>query len=131
MDMERRTVRQRKVSSRVDTVTASERRSAATARLEALETDHAAGPALQDSDDEFVLEESDEGKQQAGFVDAQTAVMTCLLFIDELQLGKSSRKRKGKAPRSRKTRGMLADERKGPKSFAVLLEEVTEYSLHV
>lgn len=70
--MERRTVRQRKVSSRVDTVTASERRSAATARLEALETDHDAGPTLQDSDDEFVLEESDEGEQQC--VTVNTAV---------------------------------------------------------
>lgn len=62
--MERRTVRQRKVSSRVETVTASERRSAATARLEALETDHDAGPTLQDSDEEFVLEDSDEGEHR-------------------------------------------------------------------
>ena len=46
-----------------------------------------------------------------------------LLLAEELQLGKSKARRKSKS-RSRKTRGMLADEQKGPKSFAVMLEEV-------
>lgn len=70
--MERRTVRQRKVSSRVDTVTASERRSAASARIEALETDHDAGPAVYDSDDEFVLEDSDDGKKRTVYMRLKT-----------------------------------------------------------
>lgn len=61
--MERRNVRQRKVSTRIGPVSDSEKRSAAHARLEALETDHDAGPALQDSDDEFMLDDSEEGGQ--------------------------------------------------------------------
>ena len=60
----RRTVRQRKVSARVAVVTDADRRSAANARLEALETDHDAAPTFQDSDEEFVLSESDKGKDQ-------------------------------------------------------------------
>jgi len=51
----RRTVRQRKVSTRVAVVTDADRRNAANARLEALETDHDAAPTFQDSDEEFVL----------------------------------------------------------------------------
>ena len=51
------------VSTRIGPVSDIERRSAAHARLEALEADHDAGPALQDSDDEFVLEDSEEGTQ--------------------------------------------------------------------
>ncbi len=57
----RRAVRQRKVSTRVAAVTDTDRRNAANARLEALETDHEAAPTFQDSDEEFVLSESDEG----------------------------------------------------------------------
>ena len=38
--------------------------------------------------------------------------------------GKSRGKKRGKLTRTRKTRGMLADKQKGPKSFAVMLEEV-------
>ncbi|KAL3150049.1 hypothetical protein ABBQ38_013399 [Trebouxia sp. C0009 RCD-2024] len=98
----RRIVRQRKVSTKIAAVTDADRRNAATARLEALETDHDTAPTFQDSDDEFVLEDSDE---------------------DEPQLGKSRGKKRGKLIRTRKTRGMLADKQKGPKSFAVMLEE--------
>lgn len=57
-------MRQRKVSTRVAVVTDADRRNAANARLEALETDHDAAPTFQDSDEEFVLSESDEGKDQ-------------------------------------------------------------------
>lgn len=57
----RRIVRQRKVSTKIAAVTDADRRNAATARLEALETDHDTAPTFQDSDDEFVLEDSDEG----------------------------------------------------------------------
>lgn len=57
----RRIVRQRKVSSRVAAVTDADRRSAVNARLEALETDHDAAPTFQDSDEEFQLDDSDEG----------------------------------------------------------------------
>ena len=55
-------VRQRKVSTKIASVTDADRRNAANARLEALETDHDAAPAFQDSDEEFVLEDSDEGR---------------------------------------------------------------------
>lgn len=58
----RRVVRQRKVSTRVAAVTDTDRRNAANARLEALETDHDAAPIFQDSDEEFVLSESEEGE---------------------------------------------------------------------
>ena len=54
-------MRQRKVSSRVAPVSDVDRRNAANARLEALETDHDAAPTFQDSDEEFVLSGSDEG----------------------------------------------------------------------
>ena len=54
-------MRQRKVSTKIAAVTDADRRNAATARLEALETDHDTAPTFQDSDDEFVLEDSDEG----------------------------------------------------------------------
>ena len=57
-------MRQRKVSTRVAVVTDADRRNAANARLEALETDHDAAPTFQDSDEEFVLSESDKGKDQ-------------------------------------------------------------------
>ena len=73
-------MRQRKVSSRVDTVTASERRSAASARLEALETDHDAGPAVQDSDDEFVLDDSDEGTKRTVYMRLETKRYWCILL---------------------------------------------------
>ncbi len=58
-------MRQRKVSTRVAVVTDADRRNAANARLEALETDHDAAPTFQDSDEEFLLSESDEGKDQS------------------------------------------------------------------
>ena len=54
-------MRQRKVSTKIATVTDADRRNAASARLEALETDHHNAPTFHDSDEEFVLEESDEG----------------------------------------------------------------------
>ena len=57
----RRVVRQRKVSTKIASVTDADRRNAANARLEALETDHDTAPTFQDSDEEFVLEDSDEG----------------------------------------------------------------------
>lgn len=57
----RRVVRQRKVSTKIASVTDADRRNAANARLEALETDHDIAPTFQDSDEEFVLEDSDEG----------------------------------------------------------------------
>lgn len=57
----RRVVRQRKVSTKIASVTDADRRSAANARLEALETDHDTAPTFQDSDEEFVLEDSDDG----------------------------------------------------------------------
>lgn len=57
----RRVVRQRKVSTKIASVTDADRRNAATARLEALETDHDTAPTFQDSDEEFVLEDSDDG----------------------------------------------------------------------
>ena len=54
-------MRQRKVSTKIASVTDADRRIAANARLEALETDHDTVPTFQDSDEEFVLEDSDEG----------------------------------------------------------------------
>lgn len=54
-------MRQRKVSTKIASVTDADRRNAANARLEALETDHDTAPTFQDSDEEFVLEDSDEG----------------------------------------------------------------------
>ena len=54
-------MRQRKVSTKIASVTDADRRIAANARLEALQTDHDTGPTFQDSDEEFVLEDSDEG----------------------------------------------------------------------
>lgn len=90
------------MSTRVAAVTDADRRSAVNARLEALETDHDAAPTFQDSDEEFQLDDSDE---------------------EEPELGRSRGKKKGKLTRTRKTRGMLADKQKGPKSFAVMLEE--------
>ena len=57
-------MRQRKVSTRVAVVTDADRRNAANARLEALETDHDAAPTFQESDEEFLLSESDEGEDQ-------------------------------------------------------------------
>lgn len=58
---EGRRVRQRKVSTKIASITDVDRRNAASARLEALETDHDTAPTFQDSDEEFVLEDSDEG----------------------------------------------------------------------
>lgn len=59
---ERRVVRQRKVSTKIASIASdADRRNAANARLEALETDHDTAPTFQDSDEEFVLEDSDEG----------------------------------------------------------------------
>lgn len=49
-------------------------------------------------------------------------------LAEEPELGRSRGKKKGKLTRTRKTRGMLADKQKGPKSFAVMLEEVTGVS---
>lgn len=129
----RRVVRQRKVSTRVAAVTDTDRRNAANARLEALETDHDAAPIFQDSDEEFVLSESEEGElpvhdAHARFASRDSRAVQALV-AEEPQLGKSRGKRKGKLTRTRKTRGMLADKQKGPKSFAVMLEEVY-YSSH-
>lgn len=50
---------------------------------------------------------------------------TALCCSDEPQLGKSRGKKRSKLTRTRKTRGMLADQQKGPKSFAAMLEEVS------
>ena len=59
---ERRSVRSRKISQRIGTVSAAERENVTSARLEALENDDGAGEGVVgDSDDEFLLEESDEG----------------------------------------------------------------------
>ena len=61
---ERRSVRARKVSQRIGTVSTVEREDAVNARLEALENDDAAGEGVVgDSDEEFLLDESDEGGQ--------------------------------------------------------------------
>ena len=59
---ERRSVRSRKVSRHIGIVSATERENVKNARLEALENDDAAGEGVVgDSDEEFLLEESDEG----------------------------------------------------------------------
>lgn len=59
---ERRSVRSRKVSRHIGVVSAAERENATNARLEALENDDAAGEGVVgDSDEEFLIEESDEG----------------------------------------------------------------------
>ena len=59
---ERRSVRARKVSQRIGKVSAADREDAVSARLEALENDDAAGEGVVgDSDEEFLLDESDEG----------------------------------------------------------------------
>ncbi|KAL3144050.1 hypothetical protein ABBQ32_003850 [Trebouxia sp. C0010 RCD-2024] len=50
-------------------------------------------------------------------------VTTSLYSKTPTKLGKSRGKKRGKLIRTRKTRGMLADKQKGPKSFAVMLEE--------
>jgi hypothetical protein len=56
-------VRARKVSQRVGQVSAAEREHAHNARLDALENDDAGGNAgvTGDSDEEFVLQDSDDG----------------------------------------------------------------------
>ena len=61
---ERRSVRSRKISQRIGTVSAAERENVTSARLEALENDDGAGEGVVgDSDDEFLLEESAEGRR--------------------------------------------------------------------
>ncbi|EIE26018.1 hypothetical protein COCSUDRAFT_46459 [Coccomyxa subellipsoidea C-169] len=98
----RRSVRSRKVSKRISTVSLAERESARNARLDALEDDDATGEGIVgDSDEEFVIQDSD----------------------DDLELGVSAKKRgdKKKGPK-RKTRAMLEAERRGPITFASLLE---------
>ena len=50
--------------------------------------------------------------------------LSSMCCSDEPQLGKSRGKKRGKLTRARKTRGMVADKQKGPKSFTVMLEEV-------
>jgi len=77
-------VRQRKVSTRVAVVTDADRRNAAHARLEALETDHDAAPTFQDSDEEFVLSESDEGKNQSTMVCVHLLVPVGYLMVSSL-----------------------------------------------
>ena len=123
----RRVVRQRKVSAKIASVTDADRRNAATARLEALETDHDNAPAFHDSDEEFVLEESDEGNRAScSLREARDICFDCTIcYADEPQLGKSRGRKRSKLTRTRKTRGMLADQHKGPKSFAAMLEEVS------
>ncbi len=59
-------MRSRKVSRHIAIVTAAERENVTNARLEALENDDAAGEGVVgDSDEEFQLEESDEGDKLA------------------------------------------------------------------
>lgn len=58
----RRSVRARKLSQRVGQVSAAERENVRIARLDALENDDAAGEGVVgDSDEEFAIQESDEG----------------------------------------------------------------------
>jgi hypothetical protein len=64
---ERRSVRSRKVSRQIAVVSAAERENVTNARLEALENDDAAGEGVGDSDEEFQLEESDEGNKLVFF----------------------------------------------------------------
>ncbi|BDA44280.1 probable zinc finger HIT domain-containing protein 1 [Coccomyxa sp. Obi] len=102
-DSGRRSVRARKVSQRISTVSLAERENAKNARLDALENDDATGEGVVgDSDEEFVIQDSDE----------------------DLELGESAaRKRKEKKKGAkRKTRAMLEAERRGPITFASLLE---------
>lgn len=59
----RRSVRSRKVSKRISTVSLAERESARNARLDALEDDDATGEGIVgDSDEEFVIQDSDDGE---------------------------------------------------------------------
>ncbi|KAK9862394.1 hypothetical protein WJX84_009268 [Apatococcus fuscideae] len=99
----RRSGRDKKTAQKVAVVGKAERQQAATARLDRLEDDQDAAEILgQQSDDEFRLEDSDEGPQPG-----------------------EGRKRKKGAKRpgaKRKTRGQLAEQR-GPKSFATMLDE--------
>ena len=61
---ELRSVRARKVSQRIGKFSAAERENVVSARLEALENDDAAAEGVVgDSDEEFLLDESDEGVQ--------------------------------------------------------------------
>lgn len=61
-DSGRRSVRARKVSQRISTVSLAERENAKNARLDALENDDATGEGVVgDSDEEFVIQDSDEG----------------------------------------------------------------------
>ncbi|KAK9816298.1 hypothetical protein WJX74_002342 [Apatococcus lobatus] len=99
----RRSTRDKKTSQRVGLVDKAERQQAASARLDRLEDDQDAGEALGHlSDDEFRLDDSDEGAQ-----------------IGEGRKRKKGGKRPGV---KRKTRGQLAEHR-GPKAFSTLLDE--------
>lgn len=61
-DSGRRSSRARKVSQRISTVSLAERENAKNARLDALENDDATGEGVVgDSDEEFVIQGSDEG----------------------------------------------------------------------
>lgn len=71
----RRVVRQRKVSIKIASVTDADRRNAANARLEALETDHDTAPTFQDSDEEFVLQDSEEGSKSSWRLESSFQMM--------------------------------------------------------
>jgi hypothetical protein len=61
-DPGRRSVRARKFSKGISTVSLAERENARNARLDALEDDGATGEGIVgDSDEEFVIQDSDEG----------------------------------------------------------------------
>lgn len=62
-DPGRRSVRARKFSKGISTVSLAERENARNARLDALEDDDATGEGIVgDSDEEFVIQDSDEGQ---------------------------------------------------------------------
>ncbi|GFR39715.1 hypothetical protein Agub_g195, partial [Astrephomene gubernaculifera] len=100
----RRALRERKVSQRMAVVDDATRQQAAQARLDALENDNeqAGDPfGLASDDDEFVLEDEEE-EEEVG--------------------GKKGKGRKKSGGVKRKLRGVASD-RRGPKTFARLLEE--------
>ncbi|KAL6784298.1 hypothetical protein ACKKBG_A05605 [Auxenochlorella protothecoides x Auxenochlorella symbiontica] len=104
--MDRRSLRERKVSERFAVLDKADQRQAVNARLEALEEDDAQENALApgSDDEDFTVREDSDGESIPA-------------------AGGSSKKRKLKTGSMRKTRGMVAERARGPKLFRDWLEE--------
>lgn len=86
----RRVVRARKVSQRVGQVSAAERENVRNARLDALENDDAGGAnagVTGDSDEEYVLQDSDDGAAERLHANASCKSRPACLLADSWPSG--------------------------------------------